>query len=114
MNQLNTLVLPWLEAAGASPRRRSPTWCTTHLHTDHVGWQHGAAGRPMGARPSRRRAICCRARTSSTSGRRSGTPARAWRCRTAHWLVRRQRPAGAGGGSWSDFMERRARRSRAA
>ncbi len=37
MNMLNTLVLPWLEAAGA-PREKVTHVVMTHLHTDHVGW----------------------------------------------------------------------------
>lgn len=37
MHDLNTLVLPWLEAAGAT--RESVTRVLhTHLHGDHVGW----------------------------------------------------------------------------
>ncbi len=37
MNQLNTLVLPWLEAAGAGPDQVTHV-VNTHLHSDHVGW----------------------------------------------------------------------------
>jgi len=37
MDQLNTLVMPWLEAAGAGPEQVSHV-VMTHLHTDHVGW----------------------------------------------------------------------------
>jgi glyoxylase-like metal-dependent hydrolase (beta-lactamase superfamily II) len=37
MNMLNTLVLPWLEAAGAG-RDEVTHVVHTHLHTDHVGW----------------------------------------------------------------------------
>jgi len=37
MNMLNTLVIPWLEAAGAAPDRVTRV-INTHLHTDHVGW----------------------------------------------------------------------------
>lgn len=37
MNMLNTLVLHWLEAAGAS-REKVTHVVMTHLHTDHVGW----------------------------------------------------------------------------
>lgn len=37
MNMLNTLVMPWLEAAGASPSKVTHV-VMTHLHTDHVGW----------------------------------------------------------------------------
>ncbi len=37
MNMLNTLVLPWLEAAGAGPEAVTHV-VLTHLHTDHVGW----------------------------------------------------------------------------
>ena len=36
MNQLNTLLLPWLEAAGAAPHQVTHV-VHTHLHTDHVG-----------------------------------------------------------------------------
>lgn len=37
MNQLNGLVLPWLEAAGAAPDKVTHV-VHTHLHSDHVGW----------------------------------------------------------------------------
>ncbi len=37
MHQLNTLVLEWLEAAGA-PADRVTHVAITHLHMDHVGW----------------------------------------------------------------------------
>jgi glyoxylase-like metal-dependent hydrolase (beta-lactamase superfamily II) len=37
MNQLNTLAMPWLEAAGAGPEQVTHV-VHTHLHTDHVGW----------------------------------------------------------------------------
>jgi glyoxylase-like metal-dependent hydrolase (beta-lactamase superfamily II) len=37
MNMLNSLVIPWLEAAGAAPERVTRV-INTHLHTDHVGW----------------------------------------------------------------------------
>ncbi len=37
MNMLNTLVLPWLEAAGAAPAKVTHV-AMTHLHTDHIGW----------------------------------------------------------------------------
>jgi glyoxylase-like metal-dependent hydrolase (beta-lactamase superfamily II) len=37
MNMLNTLVLPWLEAAGAGPEQVTHV-VLTHLHADHVGW----------------------------------------------------------------------------
>lgn len=37
MNQLNTLVLEWLEAAGA-PADKVTHVAITHLHMDHVGW----------------------------------------------------------------------------
>ncbi|HRD77147.1 MAG TPA: MBL fold metallo-hydrolase [Hyphomicrobiaceae bacterium] len=37
MNMLNTLVLPWLEAAGAGPNEVTHV-VHTHMHTDHVGW----------------------------------------------------------------------------
>ncbi len=37
MNMLNTLVLPWLEAAGAAPASVTHV-VHTHLHSDHVGW----------------------------------------------------------------------------
>ncbi|MCC6717623.1 MAG: MBL fold metallo-hydrolase [Acetobacteraceae bacterium] len=36
MNNLNTLFLPWLEAAGAGPEQVTHV-VHTHLHTDHVG-----------------------------------------------------------------------------
>lgn len=36
MNNLNTLLLPWLEAAGAAPHQVTHV-VHTHLHTDHVG-----------------------------------------------------------------------------
>jgi len=36
MNMLNTLVVPWLEAAGAAPEQVTHV-VHTHLHTDHVG-----------------------------------------------------------------------------
>lgn len=36
MNQLNTLLIPWLEAAGASAETVTHV-VHTHLHTDHVG-----------------------------------------------------------------------------
>ncbi len=36
MNMLNTLVVPWLEAAGAAPEKVTHV-VHTHLHTDHVG-----------------------------------------------------------------------------
>jgi len=36
MNQLNTLLIPWLEAAGA-PADKVTHVVHTHLHTDHVG-----------------------------------------------------------------------------
>ncbi|MCG5236177.1 MBL fold metallo-hydrolase [Xanthobacter oligotrophicus] len=37
MHQLNGLVLPWLEAAGAAPDTVTHV-VHTHLHSDHVGW----------------------------------------------------------------------------
>lgn len=37
MNRLNTLVLEWLEAAGA-PADKVTHVVNTHLHMDHVGW----------------------------------------------------------------------------
>jgi glyoxylase-like metal-dependent hydrolase (beta-lactamase superfamily II) len=37
MNMLNTLVLTWMEAAGA-PREKVTHVIMTHLHPDHVGW----------------------------------------------------------------------------
>ena len=37
MDQLNTLTMPWLEAAGAGPNDVTHV-VHTHLHTDHVGW----------------------------------------------------------------------------
>jgi glyoxylase-like metal-dependent hydrolase (beta-lactamase superfamily II) len=37
MHQLNTLVMPWLEAVGAGPNEVTHV-VHTHLHTDHVGW----------------------------------------------------------------------------
>lgn len=37
MNMLNTLVMPWLEAAGAGPGQVTHV-VHTHMHTDHVGW----------------------------------------------------------------------------
>ena len=37
MDRLNTLVMPWLEAAGAGPSQVTHV-VMTHLHTDHVGW----------------------------------------------------------------------------
>ncbi|MFC1885693.1 MBL fold metallo-hydrolase, partial [Thermodesulfobacteriota bacterium] len=37
MNMLNTLILEWMEAAGA-PREKVTHIVMTHLHTDHVGW----------------------------------------------------------------------------
>jgi glyoxylase-like metal-dependent hydrolase (beta-lactamase superfamily II) len=37
MNMLNTLVMPWLEAAGAGPDQVTHV-VNTHLHSDHVGW----------------------------------------------------------------------------
>jgi glyoxylase-like metal-dependent hydrolase (beta-lactamase superfamily II) len=37
MDMLNTLTLPWLEAAGAS-RERVTHVVMTHLHGDHIGW----------------------------------------------------------------------------
>ncbi len=37
MDRLNTLALPWLEAAGAAPDKVTHV-VMTHLHTDHVGW----------------------------------------------------------------------------
>ena len=37
MNMLNTLMLPWLEAAGAAPDKVTHV-VMTHLHVDHVGW----------------------------------------------------------------------------
>lgn len=37
MNMLNTLTLPWLEAAGAAPRAVTHV-VQTHMHSDHVGW----------------------------------------------------------------------------
>lgn len=37
MNKLNSLVLPWLEAAGAAPDKVTHV-VQTHLHSDHVGW----------------------------------------------------------------------------
>jgi glyoxylase-like metal-dependent hydrolase (beta-lactamase superfamily II) len=37
MNMLNSLVLPWLEAAGAS-RSQVTHVVHTHLHSDHIGW----------------------------------------------------------------------------
>ena len=36
MHNLNTLLLPWLEAAGAAPHQVTHV-VHTHLHTDHVG-----------------------------------------------------------------------------
>jgi glyoxylase-like metal-dependent hydrolase (beta-lactamase superfamily II) len=44
MDMLNTLVMPWLEAAGAAPGQVTHV-VHTHLHTDHVGgntvWRDG-------------------------------------------------------------------------
>jgi len=37
MDRLNTLVMPWLEAAGAGPEQVTHV-VMTHMHTDHVGW----------------------------------------------------------------------------
>jgi glyoxylase-like metal-dependent hydrolase (beta-lactamase superfamily II) len=37
MDQLNTLVMPWLESIGAGPEQVTHV-VMTHLHTDHVGW----------------------------------------------------------------------------
>jgi glyoxylase-like metal-dependent hydrolase (beta-lactamase superfamily II) len=37
MHMLNTLVVEWLEAAGAAPDRVTHV-VLTHLHADHVGW----------------------------------------------------------------------------
>jgi glyoxylase-like metal-dependent hydrolase (beta-lactamase superfamily II) len=37
MNMLNGLVVPWLEAAGATPSKVTHV-VQTHMHTDHVGW----------------------------------------------------------------------------
>ena len=37
MHMLNTLTLPWLEAAGAA-RERVTHVVMTHLHGDHIGW----------------------------------------------------------------------------
>jgi glyoxylase-like metal-dependent hydrolase (beta-lactamase superfamily II) len=37
MDQLNTLVMPWLESIGAGPGQVTHV-VMTHLHTDHVGW----------------------------------------------------------------------------
>jgi glyoxylase-like metal-dependent hydrolase (beta-lactamase superfamily II) len=37
MNMLNTLVMPWLAAAGAGPDQVTHV-VNTHLHADHVGW----------------------------------------------------------------------------
>ena len=37
MNMLNTLVMPWLQAAGAGPDDVTHV-VQTHLHMDHVGW----------------------------------------------------------------------------
>ncbi|KMO14872.1 MBL fold metallo-hydrolase [Methylobacterium platani] len=37
MNNLNGLVLPWLEAAGAAPGQVTHV-VHTHLHSDHIGW----------------------------------------------------------------------------
>ena len=37
MDRLNTLVMPWLEAIGAGPEQVTHV-VTTHMHTDHVGW----------------------------------------------------------------------------
>lgn len=37
MNRLNTLVLEWMEAAGA-PADKVTDVAITHLHMDHVGW----------------------------------------------------------------------------
>ena len=37
MHRLNTLYLPWLEAAGA-PAESVTHVVMTHLHTDHIGW----------------------------------------------------------------------------
>ena len=37
MNMLNTLTLPWLEAAGAAPKAVTHV-VQTHMHSDHVGW----------------------------------------------------------------------------
>lgn len=37
MNMLNSLVLPWLEAAGAG-REQVTHVVHTHLHSDHIGW----------------------------------------------------------------------------
>jgi glyoxylase-like metal-dependent hydrolase (beta-lactamase superfamily II) len=37
MDRLNTLVMPWLEAAGAGPNQVTHV-VMTHQHTDHVGW----------------------------------------------------------------------------
>src|ERR1043166_4790389 len=37
MDRLNTLVMPWLEAADAGPEQVTHV-VMTHMHTDHVGW----------------------------------------------------------------------------
>jgi glyoxylase-like metal-dependent hydrolase (beta-lactamase superfamily II) len=37
MNMLNSLVVPWLEAAGAAPADVTHV-VQTHVHSDHVGW----------------------------------------------------------------------------
>ncbi len=37
MDQLNTLVMPWLDSIGAGPEQVTHV-VMTHLHTDHVGW----------------------------------------------------------------------------
>jgi len=37
MNMLNTLTLPWLDAAGAAPKAVTHV-VQTHMHSDHVGW----------------------------------------------------------------------------
>lgn len=37
MDRLNTLAMPWLEAAGAGPEQVTQV-VMTHMHTDHVGW----------------------------------------------------------------------------
>lgn len=42
-NQLNTLVMAWLQAAGADPKDVTQV-INTHMHGDHVGWNTVADG----------------------------------------------------------------------
>src|ERR1043166_818101 len=62
MDRLNTLVMPWLEAADAGPEQVTHV-VMTHMHTDHVGWhtvEKDGRGMPRsrtGARPRARHAV---------------------------------------------------------